>query len=283
MSRIIVATLRRYPMLCYFQGFHDIAQVFLLVLGEDLAQAAIPHLSILRIRDFMLPILSPSFQHLQLLPAIIYAVDMDLAKHLSPAQPLFALSSTLTMFAHDIEDYQTIARLFDFLLAHEASLSMYLFATIILSRRKELFEIEPEDADMLHFTLSKLPKVLDLDDLVAKAVTIFEQHPPERLPLQAWTRISPYSVLKTTRSSDASGVPTIQSLGEGIRFFNKQAKQVERQEIQRRLRLSLWKYRRPIGGIGLAIGIGILSILIQRNDRGVSTFLTAGLSNIHGL
>ena len=269
-------------MLCYFQGFHDIVQVFLLVLGEDLARTSIPLLSILRIRDFMLPILSPSFQHLQLLPAIIYAVDVDLARHLAPAQPLFALSSTLTMFAHDIEDYQTIARLFDFLLAHEASLSMYLFAAIILARRKELFEIEPEDADMLHYTLSKLPKVLDLDALIAKAVSTFEEHPPESLPLQAWTRISRYSVLKTTRSSNISGVPTIQSLEDGIRLFQHQAKQVERHEIQRRLRLSLWKYRRPISGVGLAVAIGILSILVQRNERGVSTFLTAGLSGLFG-
>lgn len=276
-----MATLRQYPMLCYFQGFHDIVQVFLLVLGEDLSQAAIPLLSLLRIRDFMLPILSPSFQHLRLLPAIIFAVDIDLAKHLSPAQPLFALSSTLTMFAHDVEDYQTIARLFDFLLAHEASLSMYLFATIILARRKELFEIEPEDVDMLHFTLSKLPKVLDLDDLVVKAIAIYQQHPPESLPLQAWAGISHYSVLKTTRSLNASGVSNIQSLEDGIGLFHKQAKQLERHEIRRRLRLSFWKYRRPIGGMGLAIVIGILSIWIQRNERGLSTFLTARLNSLY--
>ena len=262
-------------MLCYFQGYHDIVQVLLLVLGEELAQATVPYLSILRIRDFMLPVLSPSFEHLQLVPAIVAAVDMDLAKHLAPAQPFFALSSTLTMFAHNIEDYQEIARLFDFLLAHEASLSMYLYAAIIMSRRKELFEIEPGDADMLHFTLSKLPKHIDIDNLIKRAMGIFKAHPPEKLPLRAWAKISTHSVLKTTRSEDRDGVVSIQTLEDGITLFEKQAKRLERQAFCKHIRSSLWTYRRPIGGICMAIFVGVLSIWIRRTENDLPALLTA--------
>ena len=280
MSDTIVATLREYPMLCYFQGYHDIVQVLLLVLGEELAQATVPHLSILRIRDFMLPVLSPSFEHLQLVPAIVTAVDMDLAKHLAPAQPFFALSSTLTMFAHNIEDYQEIARLFDFLLAHEASLSMYLYAAIIMSRRKELFEIEPDDADMLHFTLSKLPKNINIDNLIESAMIIFKTFPPEKLPLRAWVKISTNSVLKTTRSKDRDGTVSIQTLEDGIKLFDKQAQQLERQAFRKHIRSSLWTYRRPIGGICMAVFVGLLSIWVQRTQSDLPALLIGKTSRV---
>ena len=135
LSAVITQVLRQYPMLSYFQGFHDIVQVVLLVLGIEYAAEAIAHLALLRIRDFMLPSLSPSLAHLRLLPAIIQAVDPELCHHLSQTQPFFALAATLTLYAHDIQEFGDIARLFDFLLAHGAVVSVYFFAIIVISRR----------------------------------------------------------------------------------------------------------------------------------------------------
>ena len=117
-------------MLHYFQGYHDIVQVLLLVLGANAAYPAVARLSLLRIRDFMLPTMSGTEPHLQLLPAILYAADPSLAAHLSTTQPFFALSATLTLYAHEIEEYGDISRLFDFLLASEAAISVYLFAVV---------------------------------------------------------------------------------------------------------------------------------------------------------
>lgn len=117
-------------MLHYFQGYHDIVQVLLLVLGANAAVPAVARLSLLRIRDFMLPTMAATETHLQLVPAILYAADPGLCMHLSQTQPFFALAATLTLYAHDIEEYGDIARLFDFLLAHEAIVSLYLFATV---------------------------------------------------------------------------------------------------------------------------------------------------------
>ena len=65
-------------MLSYFQGYHDIVQVLLLVLGEDESAPAVARLSMLRIRDYMLPSLSPAVKHLQLIPAIIQKADKAL-------------------------------------------------------------------------------------------------------------------------------------------------------------------------------------------------------------
>lgn len=78
----------------------------------------------------MLPSIAATSSHLQLLPAILYAADPALCKHLSGLQPFFALAATLTLYAHDIEEYGGIARLFDFLLSHEAVVSVYMYATV---------------------------------------------------------------------------------------------------------------------------------------------------------
>lgn len=130
---MIVTVLRKHPILHYFQGYHDIVQVLLLVLGATAAIPAVARMSLLRIRDFMLPTMSGTEPHLRLLPAILQATDPMLAVHLSQCQPFFALPATLTLYAHEIEEYGSIARLFDFLLASEAAVSVYLFAVVRFS------------------------------------------------------------------------------------------------------------------------------------------------------
>lgn len=259
-------------MLSYFQGFHDIAQVFLLVLGVEQAAQAIAHLALLRIRDFMLPSLSPSLAHLHLLPAILYEVDAKLYQHLSQTKPFFALAATLTLYAHDIQEYGDIARLFDFLLAHGAVVSVYFFAIIILSRREELFEIPADEPEMLHSVLSKLPKPLDLESLISKTMAEFLSHPPEMLPFRAWSKISTFSVLKTTYRSSRS-----QTIEDGKELFAYQQLQLRRAEMHDRIRATIWKYRRPVSSIGLAIIVGLISVWWRK--YGAEATLMSGLKN----
>ncbi|KAL8716535.1 MAG: hypothetical protein Q9225_006140 [Loekoesia sp. 1 TL-2023] len=260
LSAVIIQVLRTYPMLSYFQGFHDIVQVFLLVLGVEDAVAAVSRLSLLRIRDFMLPSLSPSLAHLRLLPSILQVADARLCQHLSQTQPFFALAATLTLYAHDIQEYGDIARLFDFLLAHGAVVSVYFFAVIILSRREELFDIPADESEMLHSVLSKLPKPLDLEALIAKTMSLYADFPPERLPFRSWARISPYSVLKTTQGNFRQ-----QTLSDGVDLFEKQVSQLRREQRLEQARATLWKYRRPAGRVGLAIFVGVIAFWIRRS------------------
>lgn len=67
LSDLILSVLRRHPFLCYFQGYHDICQVFLLVLPPPLRSPSVARLSALRIRDFMLPNLSAAVAQLRLI------------------------------------------------------------------------------------------------------------------------------------------------------------------------------------------------------------------------
>ena len=135
-------------------------QVFLLVLGPEDASAAVARLSLLRIRDFMLSSLDPALAQLELLRPILRAADPVLYDHLPKSQPSFALAGTITMFAHNIQDYKDITRLFDFFLARHAVMPIYLFAAVVLSKREELLEFDKEDEDILYVMLGKLPSHL---------------------------------------------------------------------------------------------------------------------------
>ncbi|PTB64022.1 hypothetical protein BBK36DRAFT_1125477 [Trichoderma citrinoviride] len=258
LSDLIVEVLRRHPYLCYFQGYHDICQVFLLVLEPAARAPLVARLSVLRIRDFMLPSLSATTAQLRLIPDILARADPELRRHLSSIEPFYALAGTLTMYAHNIERYRDIARLFDVILAREPTFSIYLFAQIVIDRREEILEID--EPDMLQVILGRVPPELDLDGLIKRAVSLFVDHPPETL--RSWRHISSASVLKTCRDVDAS---TRQTLEDGHRFFERQVKEIQWQELRMGVRRKMWVYRRPVQYVGAAIMVGVVAFYLRRN------------------
>ncbi|KAE9972423.1 hypothetical protein Vi05172_g9516 [Venturia inaequalis] len=265
LSQVIVEVLRRHPYLSYFQGFHDIVQVFLLVLGPEQAVPAVRRLSTLRIRDFMLPKIAGSISQLHLIPSIIQAADPVLYKHL-PENTYFAISAIITLYAHDIQKYSDIARLYDFLLAREAVMSLYLFAAIVLSRKDELLELDPEEEkDMIHYTLSKLPADLDLEALIASALRLFNAHTPDTLPMMAWSYISKYSVLKTALDSEALAR---QTFDDGRLWFEAHAEQIRKQQVRdellKNIRKGVKKHKRPAAVLGVTVVIGILAYWLAK-------------------
>jgi TBC1 domain family member 20 len=265
LSDLIMQILREHPALCYFQGYHDIVQVVHLVLGQQLAPSAVARISLLRIRDYMLPSLSPSLGHLQLIPSLLELADFELGKRLSCTRPFFALSATLTLYAHEIQEYSDIARLYDFLLAHEPVMAIYMFTATIISRRKELLEIPLDEPEMLHFTLSKLPHPLDLESLICRTMQLFKDYPPHKLPHLIWWKIPTHSVLKTLKN-----VKEKQSLRQGETYFAKQAAQLRRQEFRNRAQKLMWTYRRPAASISFTVLAGVLSIwLVKRGYDGL--------------
>ncbi|KAJ4390704.1 GTPase-activating protein gyp8 [Gnomoniopsis smithogilvyi] len=262
LSDLILSVLRRYPYIHYFQGYHDIAQVFLLVLPPRLRCAAVSRLSLLRIRDFMLPNLKAAISQLRLIPSILRAADPKLWAHLSQTEPFFALSGTLTMYAHDVQSQNEITRLFDVLLAREPVFSVYMFAQIVLNRRAELFETEPDEPEMLHSILSKLPQPLNLEALITSTSQLFDRYPPEKLG-SAWNAgISEHSVLKTARSTQTCAG---QSEAVGGYFFTQQVLELQRAERMERVLNTLWKYRRPAGAAGVAVLVTVLAYWLRRS------------------
>lgn len=256
---LIVKLLRQYPMLHYFQGFHDIVQVFLLVLGEQ-AYEAVTRVSLFRVRDYMLESLDASTRQLHLIPAILKCSDPQLATHMGGIPPYFALSAVLTLYAHDIEQYSDIARLYDFILAHEPVMTIYLFVALIIQRRNTLLAFESEDHDMMLFTLSKLPQTLQLQHLIGQSLELFEKYPPEGLG-QAWYNISFNSVLKTTRRDKQ------QTLQQGQVYFEAQAREVERDKRRARIVKEVYARRRGIVSAGVTMLVLGLSIYLRKSGQ----------------
>ncbi|KND90302.1 TBC1 domain family member 20 [Tolypocladium ophioglossoides CBS 100239] len=262
LSSLIVEVLRRYPYLCYFQGYHDICQVFMLVLEPVWRARVVARLSVLRIRDFMLPSLGPTTAQLQLLPDILAKADPQLRRHVATIQPFYALAGTLTMYAHNIEGYRDIARLFDVLLAREPVFSIYVFAQIVMGRRDEILEID--EPDMLQVVLAKVPRNMDLDALIAKSVDLFDRHPPDSL--RSWRRISSASVLKTARDV---GICAKQTPEECRAYFQQQAQEIRWLDMRHRLKMAFWRYRRPARAVGMAVAVAAMALYLRRNPTAV--------------
>ncbi|KAK5624911.1 hypothetical protein RRF57_000627 [Xylaria bambusicola] len=267
---LITQVLREQPYLCYFQGYHDICQVLLLVLPTRLRAPAMSQLSVLRIRDFMLPTLAPAIVQLRLIPDLLRAVDESLFQHLSRNEPYFALSDTLTMFAHNVQRYSDIARLFDALIAREQVFSIYVFTQIVLRRRDEL--LEHEEPDMLHFALSKLPPDLDLEAVITEAALLFDKHPPESL--RSWRHISSASVLKTTRDVKAL---SRQSLRDGQLLFEKQVRELRWAERQQKMMQTVWTNRTLL--FTILVGMGAIYLRKTPAWAGLAAWIARFIRN----
>jgi hypothetical protein len=207
----------------------------------------------------MLPSLGPAIAQLRLIPDILRLADPSLWRHLSGTEPFFALSGTLTMYAHDVTTQGEIARLFDALLAApDPAFSVYLFAAIVRARRTELFDTPPDEPEMLHSILSKLPVPLDIEGLIAQAVRLQAEFPPEKLP--AWRKgVSRWSVLKTGRRRRGE-----ESVEQGRVWFERQVRELKWQETRERAGKWVWKHRRPAGMVGAAVLVGALAVLLRR-------------------
>lgn len=68
---------------------------------------------------------------------------------------LFALPWYLTWFGHSLNSYRSVVRLYDYFLASDFLLPIYVTSAIVLYRQNEIFQ---EDCDMasLHCLLSQV-------------------------------------------------------------------------------------------------------------------------------
>jgi hypothetical protein len=170
----------------YYQGYHDVACIFLSTLGGtssgripgipgtpplsvpvaasglDLPSAVLLQVSQSHFRDCM----RPNFKELQtamrlaLMP-LIAVNDPDVHAHLFDCdmQPFFCLSWILTWFAHDIRDTAAVKRLFDVFLVSHPLMPMYMSVAMVVHplNRREVLATELDFADV-HQTLQGLPK-----------------------------------------------------------------------------------------------------------------------------
>lgn len=169
--------------LCYYQGYHDVASIFLSTLGGggrspssgsesvtgiaaslglDLPSAVLSRVSSSHFRDAM----RSNFMQLQtairllLMPLICY-FDPEVHDFLLACdmEPFFALSWIITWFSHDIRDTAMVKRLFDAFLVSHPLLPLYMTVAMVchVNNRAEVLAAECDFA-IVHSTLAALPK-----------------------------------------------------------------------------------------------------------------------------
>ncbi|KAG0326313.1 hypothetical protein BGZ99_009751 [Dissophora globulifera] len=182
LSHLIMDVLRRHPKLAYYQGFHDVCTCLIEVLGKDAATLAAESMAMFFFRDCMLDNLEPVLDQLALMTKLLRLEDPEVQEFLDRSEtlPFFPLSWVITWCAHDLHNFEKIARIYDFLLCFTPLMSVYFSAAVVMSRREELFEVECDNA-MVHTFLTKFPKDVDLELVINHAHRLYMTYPPEVL------------------------------------------------------------------------------------------------------
>jgi TBC1 domain family member 20 len=186
LSDIIVGTLRRHPALNYYQGYHDVVSVLLLVISPEnptstdqpwaseadfnLVLQANIRFTLFYLRDFLAKRLDPCLGWLKVLRNIIREEDEDLARRVverANPLPFFALSWVISAFCHDLKFQSEEAKqVLDQVLVKGPEIILKLVAALILERGGRKIEgsddgENEEDPAMLHHALAGLPGQLE--------------------------------------------------------------------------------------------------------------------------
>ncbi|XP_037052434.1 TBC1 domain family member 20 [Bradysia coprophila] len=177
---LILRVIIKYPHLKYYQGYHDVAVTFLLVVGDEIAFHVMEILSTNHLVECMQETMEPTQKRLMSLYPLLRREKPDLCDYLerSTVGTLFALPWYLTWFGHSLNSYRAVVRLYDYFLASPILLPLYVTAAIVLYREDDIFK---EDCDMasMHCVLSKLPDDLPFEYLLRYAEELYKKYPPD--------------------------------------------------------------------------------------------------------
>lgn len=177
---LILRVIIKYPHLKYYQGYHDVAITFLLVVGEEVAFHVMEILSTNHLVECMQETMEPTQRRLMFIYPLVRRENAALCDYLerSTVGTLFALPWYLTWFGHSLNSYRSVVRLYDYFLASDFLLPIYVTSAIVLYRQNEIFR---EDCDMasLHCLLSQLPEDLPFEYLLKNAEELYRKYPPK--------------------------------------------------------------------------------------------------------
>jgi hypothetical protein len=175
--------------LLYYQGFHDVVGVVLLVVGADTKMVCA--LSSRIAESFLIDAMAtrsfePVVDSLQRLFPLVRVLDAEVAAALdaSGVDPLCALSWVITWFAHDVAPHLA-ERFFDAFLCSHPSFCLYAAAALIARDRAAVLACEPEFSAM-HALIQGLPRnpalsLADVDAVLADAGALMRRLPPRHL------------------------------------------------------------------------------------------------------
>lgn len=223
---LIIRILRKHPLLNYYQGYHDIASIVLLVchdqanseVNEEMALKILEPLTILHLRDFMITDINLSINHLKLIPMLLEVIEPSLFELIKQSNNSYilsngahydynffqGLSSILTFYSHEITNLQQILTIWDFIFSYDSVIvSVYLYVAALIFFKESIFsklniqlddysEYENVDCDLIH-TLVSPSKLFDgltdqeLIKILNKTKLLISSHPIQTLSNSATT------------------------------------------------------------------------------------------------
>mmetsp|Transcript_11339 Transcript_11339/g.19028 ORF Transcript_11339/g.19028 Transcript_11339/m.19028 type:complete len:448 (-) Transcript_11339:58-1401(-) len=185
LSDIMMAVLCRHTNLYYYQGYHDIVSLFLLVLEDDHVTFHLTELVSLKyLSDYMCRDFELVGKTMRILMILIKTSDSALYKflHEAKAEPFFATSWLLTWFSHDLETTDEVARLFDVILCSHPVYVYYICAAYVIHLRSEILSGECDFASV-HNILVRAPSKFGfpLEEIIATADVLFARTPVKKL------------------------------------------------------------------------------------------------------
>lgn len=135
LRRVIHRVLGEDEELSYYQGFHDVVTVVLLVCKDEHVAARVAlHLAQRHLRPMLRSDLSHVIRLLDLLFPLVASQDPLLHEFLvaSGVQPFFALPWVLTWFSHSVASFATVLRLFDLFFACDPVMPLFVSAAVVL-------------------------------------------------------------------------------------------------------------------------------------------------------
>ncbi|XP_030755077.1 TBC1 domain family member 20 isoform X2 [Sitophilus oryzae] len=188
---LILRVIMKYPHLRYYQGYHDVAITFLLVVGEAVAFRIMEKLSTENLRECMEPTMEKTDYRLNYIYALLHNVDRDLHNFMDSASvgTMFALPWFLTWFGHSLNQYKDVVRLYDYFLAAPPLMPLYVATALVIYRRNEVFA-EGCDMASIHCLLSQIPNNLDFEKILVNASKYYRDYPPEKLEKMVKKRVN---------------------------------------------------------------------------------------------
>ena len=176
----------------YIQGYHSIALIFVLVCqayktndAKILAYNLLKSLSYLHIRNNLRNTLEKVIESLNLVFPILKLYDLQLYNLLKTAQvqSFFSLSWILTWFSHNLNNYHTILRIFDFLLASDPIMPVYLVVMLIVSQKEQLLLLPSPDQGTIHSFFQSIDHLQhdNIELLLTNALRLYKQFPYQQI------------------------------------------------------------------------------------------------------
>jgi len=225
LSKVILYSLKDHSYLHYYQGYHDICSLLLLVLGEDIAKPCAEILALYWLREYMKETLEPTLEVMSFLYPILKYADPKIYKlvYNNMIPPYFSISWVITWCIHDLKDTSEMERIFDFFISHNPIMPIYFAAAVILTQKEKLYKRFPqisnenskseEDDDtdpetampnfaVVHQFLTNLLPIatqtnnVTVDSAVELAWNLYEQYPLKFLMKKESIKLNPLCCVK---------------------------------------------------------------------------------------